>query len=241
MMNPSLSTLPGEYQHFFSFTLQLRVLVWVPAICLTLAFCLTFFKWVGLFPGGYTAYSQNAWQALLGNFSSDPVCEPVLKLEQKIDKQIRTSWWLLPYLLMLFPAVLLTWFGHIVTRYRLVDRLPGFIRQVWPYRTQVLVALTAGTLITLLLQSWAGFGLQNGLKRGVEEEFAPRLAAAEVSVDQEKVRVEMARELHNYHSDTTFWLRLTIYAHLLAVFSIALENWLVSRGEKPAPRLGMMW
>jgi hypothetical protein len=239
---PTTSKPPGEYENHFSFGIQHRIIVWVPAVCLTLAFFFSFFKWVGLFPGGYTAYSQNAWQALFANFSSDPVCEQVLKLEQTINKQIRTSWWLFPYLLALFPAVVLTWFGHVVTRYNLLDRLPPLIRQVWHLRTQVLVGLTAFTLAMLLLQTWADFGLANGLKRGVEAEFAPKLEAAAVnSVEEEKVRVEMAVALHNYHVNTTTWMRLTVWAHLIAVLAIAIENWLVTRGKKPIPRVGVMW
>jgi predicted Zn finger-like uncharacterized protein len=234
--------LPGEYERLFSFGIQHRVVVWVPAVCMTLAFFLTFFNWVGLFPGGRTAYSQNAWQAMAANFSSDPVCEQVLKMESTINAQIRTSWFLVLYLFALFPAVVLTWFGHVVTRYDLLKKMPYFVRDVWHLRTQVLVGLTAFTLALLLLQGWVGFGLTNGLKRGVEAEFAQRLEeAANNSVELEKVRVEMDVKLHNYHAETTFWLRLAYYAHLLAVLSIAVENWLVSRNGEPAPRVAVMW
>lgn len=237
-----VSKLPSEYQHLFSFGIQHRVVVWVPAVCMTLAFFLTFFNWVGLFPGGRTAYSQNAWQAMAANFSSDPVCEQVLKMESTINKQIRTSWFLVFYLLALFPAVVLTWFGHVVTRYGLLKKMPSLVREMWHLRTQVLVGLTAVTLALLLLQSWVGFGLTNGLKRGVEAEFGKRLEeAANNSVELEKVRVEMDVKLHNYHVETTFWLRLALYAHILAVLSIAIENWLVSRGDQPAPRVAVMW
>jgi hypothetical protein len=230
------------YKHVHSFPIKLTVLQWIPAICMTLAFFLTFFTWVGLFPGGYTAYSQNAWQALFGNFSSDSVCEPVLQLEKTINEQIRTSWWLFFYLLSLFPAVILTWAGQIVTRYQLESRLPQVIRQYWKYRTQILIGLAGFTLATLLLQTMVGFGLQNGLQRGVETEFAPELEQAKNnSVEEQKVRVRMAVAVHNYHTNTTFWLRLTIYAHLLAVLSIVIENLLVRKGEGPPPRVAVMW
>jgi hypothetical protein len=86
----------------------------------------------------------------------------------------------------------------------------------------------------------AGSGGVDGVYVG--DAAAAKLEAAAVnSVEEEKVRVEMAVALHNYHVNTTTWMRLTVWAHLIAVLAIAIENWLVTRGKKPIPRVGVMW
>ncbi len=79
------------------------------AICLTLALVLTFFKWTGSFPAGYAAYTQNAWQALFGTMSADPVSDKLFEMEATLKDRLASSWWLLPYLILLIPAVVLVW------------------------------------------------------------------------------------------------------------------------------------
>src|SRR5213079_261119 len=73
---PHLPAVDRELSGFgrvASFPLDPRVIRWVPAGALFLAFVLTFFPWNGLFPGGYSAYTQSAWGGLFANVSVDPV------------------------------------------------------------------------------------------------------------------------------------------------------------------------
>jgi hypothetical protein len=49
-----------------------RVLKWVPPVAVVVIFILQFWPWVGVYPGGVPAVTQNAWQAGFAGATTDP-------------------------------------------------------------------------------------------------------------------------------------------------------------------------
>src|SRR5262249_6017431 len=64
-------TSPASDHPFCSVSLHPFVIDWIPALCFVLILFLTLFPWVRYAPGGYTLYSQNAWQAAFNGGSED--------------------------------------------------------------------------------------------------------------------------------------------------------------------------
>src|SRR5262245_42985773 len=112
---PELPTLPqpdvemSGYSRMKSLALDPKILRWVPPGALTLAFFLTFLPWVGMYPAGYSAYTQNAWQCAFAGLSWDPVAESWMKASADLKDRLHWNTWLIPYLLLLFPALIIAW------------------------------------------------------------------------------------------------------------------------------------
>jgi len=240
-------TLP-DGTRFYSVRIAPQWIRWVPAVCLSLALLLTLFKWVGAFPAGYTVYSQNAWQALFATFSSDRVGEEkVFHKASAISDRTRPNMLLLLYLLILIAAILLALAIHFAAP----ERLPSTVRRVWHHRAQILTGLAVAALVVLLLQMAIGFGLSNAIHRLAADDFAaqaadathPARTAAEAKTPEEEkiVEIGIARELGQYHLGSTSWLDLALLAQVLAVAAIAIEHWLIRRGNRPVPRIGVAW
>ncbi len=68
---PSAPT-PEGYQRKYTIWFSPKVLQYVAPVALFLIFVLTFFPWVGVYPGGVADAWQNAWQATVGGYSIDP-------------------------------------------------------------------------------------------------------------------------------------------------------------------------
>lgn len=221
-------------------TLSPSKLGWLPVACFTLILVLTFFSWVGHYPGGFMAYAQSPWGALAGNFETNPFSDDVEHLEKPLKAIIGSNWLLLlPYLLALLAAVALGWADRAVTATH-VTGLPvplAFLQGVWPYRVGVLAALAVLTLTLLTLQVRVGFGLDTATRKMVAERFADALKAAETSAAEQKVLVKQGMELSQYAVQTTWWLTLAVALHVIAAVAALLRLWLARRGNKPLPRV----
>ena len=216
------------------------VLDWLPVACFTLILVLTFFSWVGLYPGGFKAYAQTPWAALAGVIDTNHFSEEVLQIETPLTKLLGSNWVvLLPYLLALLAAVALGWADRVVSAAHLT-RLPGplaFVEKVWPYRFTLLAGLAVGTLLLLLLQIRLGFGLETATRQLVANDFADALQAADNSSARQKVLVKQGMKLGQYELQTTVWLTLAVALHVTAVVAAGLRFWLYRRGTKPLPRV----
>ena len=220
-------------------TLSPSKLGWLPVTCFTLVLILTFFSWVGHYPGGFTAYSQSPWGALAGKFETNPFSDDVLHLEKPLNAAIGSNLLLLPYLLALLAAVALGWADRAVAATH-SPNLPvplAFLQGVWPYRVAVLAALAVLTLTLLALQVRVGFGLETATRRVVAEHHADALKAAETSAAEQKVLVKQGMELGQYAVQTTWFLTLAVALHAVAAAAALLRLWLARRGTKPLPRV----
>jgi len=202
-------------------------------------FLLTFFKWVGFYPAGYSAYTQNAWQALFADISVDPVSEKEFHKEKELNSALHASWWLLPYLLLLLVGLPLVWGDHILKASQL--KLPARLEGIWRHRHEWIAVCAGFTLFFLLIQFATGFGLTNALTGAVEEELKDQIEKAKTPEEVQRVEMQIAVRKAEFYPRTTFWLRLTILLHIVAVAGIAGETLLIRRGDRPPPRIGVMW
>jgi hypothetical protein len=227
------------FKRMVSLPLDPQVIRWIPAGALFLAFVLTFFSWNGLYPGGHSAYTQNAWQALFGVVSKDEVADDLLKMNDDLEKRAKSSLWLLPYLLLLFPAIVVAAAGPIVQLTKF--KLPEGVEKVWQFRPLALGAIAILLLLFLLAQWASGLGLQNAINTKVEEEFPDKKAAQNTPEKMQKWEIQIGMAKGAFQIKTTPWFRLTILLHLLAAAAVAAEAGLMLRGKKPPPRVAAMW
>jgi hypothetical protein len=231
--------MPEGYGHFHSLALRRDVCAWLLPACMTLIFLLSFFKWVGLYPAGYAAYTQNAWQALFGGLSVDPVSEKYLGLEKPIDDRLHGSLWLLPYLILVLFAFVLTWGERVAKMMRW--KVPPVLQAMGKMRPALLATCAGLTLLFLVIQCISGFSLEKAVNSIVEESFKTEREAAKTPEEIQNVDMKVATVKARYHYHTTTWLTLTIILHFLALGACISDTLLIHRGDKPPPRIGIMW
>jgi hypothetical protein len=227
------------YRKTISLPFDARVVGLVPAVAVFLVFLLTFFSWNGLYPGGYPAYTQSAWQSLAGGLSFDEVAEAELRLKDTLEQKVKTNWWLIPYLLLLFPALVLAAAGPVVDLAKI--KLPPAIEPYWQYRPAALAALLTVMFLFLLAQWASGFGLQQAIHEKVESDLAVAKEQANTPEKRQVYEMKVAMEAGKYHPKSTNWVRLAAIFHLIATAAAAAELGLALRGKKPPPRVAAMW
>jgi hypothetical protein len=230
---------PEGYTRLHTHALNHKVCEWIVPISFTLVFFLSFFKWFGFYPAGYSAYTQNAWQALFATMSVDPVSEKLFHKEKELEAALHPSWWLLPYLFLMLFGLALAWADHVVKALKL--RLPAAVERRWRYRPALLSACAGLTLFFLLIQCATGPGLERARPAIVEESTRKELEKARTPEEIQIAEMKIANETGGFRLITTFWLQLAIVCHFLAVAGIIGETVLIHRGDKPPPRVGVMW
>ncbi|MFO0825557.1 MAG: hypothetical protein U0792_20955 [Gemmataceae bacterium] len=68
-LTPAPTPQQASYTHAIGITISPRVIVWLPAVLLTIVFFSTFFRWTGSYLGGHPVYSQSPWQAVFASVS----------------------------------------------------------------------------------------------------------------------------------------------------------------------------
>lgn len=246
---PPVPSAPAGYTRSFALSLSPRVLAWIPAVCLSAIFILSFFPWVGSYVGGTSVYSQTAWRAAFGGQQSR-----VWQNVALADLMKRTAGWpgdvldrtpsdwllLLPYLLAVFVAVLIAWAERMMAdldRTRLPPRL-RWASGAWPYRIPIVAGLATLALLLLLIQLSRGFGLERAFEQTVSERFAAeRQANASSPQAQAAIDYKEKEELARYKLEHTTWLYLALILNILVVLAMVARSWLDRRGNKPPPRI----
>jgi hypothetical protein len=236
---PASSPDLSAYQKIRSVSFDPRVLRWVPPAALTLVFLLTFFPWNGMYPAGYPAYTQSAWQCMSAGLSWDEVAEAEMKLAEDLQKRAQTNWWLIPYLLLLFPALALAWAGPIVELAKV--KLPEQVERFWEYRWAALTALLAVMFLFLLVQWASGFSLQRAIHEKIEADYAVTKETAQTPEKRQVYAMTVDRAAGAYRIKTTPWLRLAVLSHLVALLAAGALLLLALRGHKPTPRVAALW
>ena len=232
------------YDRMASFPIAPRVVRWIPAGALFLAFILTMLPWDGLYPAGYPAFTQSPWHAVVASMSRDPVADDALrvgdvKVGDILDKKLHMNWWLFPYLALIFPTLLLAAAGPVVDLAKV--KLPASVEPLWHLRPVILGVLCLLLLLLLMAQWASGFGLQRAVNDWVEGEYAETKAAANTPEKLQRWEMQVAMKKGEYHVKTTPWLRLALLMHLIATAAVVTEAGLTLRGKKPPPRLAAMW
>lgn len=250
------TALPEGYTRRVQLHANEHLLQHVPLACLALVFVLQFFSWVGVYPGGVPAVTQNAWQAAFAGYSSDPDMKEKFRVitekdaadlneRKKVEyKEISnepgisllTLFYLVPFYL-----VTLAFAGFVAIQPRLSNvKLPPQLAQMLPWKWTILAALNGILLLFLGLQLALNFSLESSVKTWIENK-------PEVKYDKdaktEEVKVKTAL-LGNYvgqiHRTNTLYLVFLL--HVLATVSAGMVYWLERRGpNKPLPTLELRW
>lgn len=228
---------PQDYQHSAAVHLSPKVLPWIAPVCLLLVFFLQFFDWVGLYPGGVPAATQNAWQAAFGSITKDgDLPQKALQGEKgSPGASVLTIFYLLP----LFFLVLAVTVASVVID-MIPLKLPPVVEKLLPWRWGIVAAVNLILFLFLGLQVLLGFSLDShykewldkSMKRNTEEPLPTQKMK-----EREVARGEALEKLRH-----TFALRLVVLLHLVATVCAALLFWMHQRGtHRPLPKLELRW
>jgi hypothetical protein len=245
---PSPSAATG-YTRAFGFAISPEVVQWIAPACLVLSFLLTFFSWNGAYPGGYGVYTQGAWGALAGSFSTDPVGEKVLQLdpEKPLDKttarlrdQVHSNWLLLLYLPLIFVTAAL---AVLFTLYPMLNiNIPPNLEQYLPFRMGLITVLALLLFLMLGLQSLNGFGLENALAQRARSEVKVNMPDRPTDEEVKQFEIMEGTQLGKWNVRHTFALRLALLCNVVAAVAAAAMFAMNRHGtEKRWPRLDVSW
>ena len=237
---PSLSPLPTDgYRRTASLSINPRVLPWVAPVCLVLVFFLLFFNWVGIYPGGVPAVTQNSWQTAFDMDTRDPDVTPeVPALKEQNFKpgvSVLTIFYLLLFILLVLPVTIAS---VVIDHVHL--KLPPGVEKLLPWRWGIVAAANLILFLFLGLQAILGFSLESRYSEWVDKEAKADSKEAKNTVDRKKDEVRRGRYLEDLHR--TGWLYWVILLHLVAVVCSILMFWASQRGTtRPLPRMELRW
>jgi hypothetical protein len=244
--SPQTST--AGYQKVFTVTFNPRVLMFIPPIAVVLIFFLQFFSWLGVYPGGVPAITQNAWQAAFAGYSEDHDLEKEFRIApsekelkeppEKAAKDFRpgASPLSIFYLILFLPTLVVT-VGCLVLNYVHV-KLPKGVETLLPWRWGIVAAANLLLFLFLALQLLLGFSLENTVRDVYEASLANK-KDAKTTVDQKLEAARRGKALGDLHR--TGWLQLTVWLHLLAIVCAALVFWSGRHPSRPLPRIDVLW
>jgi hypothetical protein len=237
-----------------------RVLKWVPPIAVLLIFVLQFLPWVGVYPGGVPAITQNAWQAGFSGATVDndmkdlyPVIseEDVKKSsESRSEKSSRShvevptkpgvSVLTLFYLLPFFLVTLIVTLAVGVLPF-IKTPLPPQVGQLLPWRWVIVAGLNALLLLFLGLQLLLNFDVESKADAWIHNQPQANKDVSKLGTLEVKQRDAFIGERETW-IQRTIWLRLAVLLHILATAAAAIVYGIEKRGpSKPLPRLELMW
>jgi hypothetical protein len=213
---PPPPSAPGEYARTFTIWLSPRVVPWIVPGALLLVVLLLFAPWVQTQVSERVWFYQTGWGTGFG------------------------TWWGFAgtlYILLLLLATILA--ALAVTRTVMPLQFPPAVERVWPYRWVIVSGAVLFAFLLLLVELFAGFGLEAAVERGPEPakaESKPAEGSLEAALQGPK-EAEIARlTVHR-----TVWLRLAVFFHLVALAGVGLQYALEQRGSRPIPRIDVRW
>ena len=213
-----------------------RILQWLAPAALVLVFILQFFPWVGIYPGGVAAVTQNAWQAAFNSYTPDGDLDEVVKTEFEKEK-MGVSTLTIFYLLLFIPTLLITLACPLLTTFNV--KLPGALQGVFPWRWGIAAALNLFVLLFLALQLLAGFSIESIVKNSVEKQLEEQFKT-DKSTKAQKMK-ELSRGTSVGSLTRTWWLTLSVVLHLVALLSTAILSYVGHHPNRPTPRLALEW
>ena len=241
---PFTPAMPVGDAKEISVTISPKLIEWLPAICLALAFVLTFFNWTGSYPGGYRLFSQNAWTALFGEISINAVPADLEETERQLDRVTKSNWFLLLYLAMLVVTLFLTWTDRLLPDEIDPLKLPAPLfplTKIWPMRHGLLLVLCALLLGLFAIQYWKGLGLENAVQGLATAKYEEETKAADTELKKTAAKVKIGQEYAKFAIQTTTWYSISFWVHVVAVAAMFLRLRFKDRAGRPAPRLALRY
>jgi hypothetical protein len=228
---------PGGYRHAIPIWFSPRVLQWIVPVCLILVFLLTFFRWVGVYPGGVPLITQSAWQAAFNSYSADVDLEKAMGPGGPKGEGPGVSILLIFYVILMCIVLLLALSCMVINIMPKI--LPPGLDPIIRLRWLILGGVAMLTFLFLVLQLLIGFGLENKYKKDIDEQF--KATRENAKTDAEKKAVEVQAGMAKSALFRTVWLRLAFTLQLVALICVLLEIWVSRRGNKPLPKLELVW
>jgi len=235
---PKSSLPPEDYQRTLAVWFSPKVLPWMAPACLVLVFFLQLFDWDGLYPGGSPAVSGNAWAAAFGAYTVDGDLKNLVPYLQDEKSKPGVSVLTIFYLLLFFPTLIVTLASVVISMIQI--KLPPQVEKLLPWRWGIVAAINLVLFFFLGLQLLLGFSLDSQYKEWVDKET--KRLTKENPTTQERKTVEARRGELLEVPRHTFWLRLVVLLHLVAVLCAILMFWINQRGtHRPLPKLELRW
>jgi hypothetical protein len=233
---PDTAKIAGLGAPWLRLTLRRDVAHWLAPAALVVVFVLTFFTWVAIAPNGNRIYTQNAWQAAGGGFSTDLGGEAVMVAETDLRANSHWNPWLMFFLILLIPTVPLAIADRVLARNPAM--IPEVIRPAWPYRQLIIAGLCAVLLLFLIAPLTFGFGLESAVAEAAEKAVVLPPSTAEPTT-KEKAERDVKRDLFiaRFGLHRTGWLYLALAAQAIALAGAGLSRWLDRHPDAPDPRV----
>lgn len=221
-----------------------KLLDWLPVIGLTAIFVLTFFTWVGSYPGGHRLFAQNAWDGLGRYFTPNNVPADLEDVEKKLEKEMPTTWLMLPYLALLVATLFLAVADRVLPHEVNPLTLPGpliALTRIWPMRHGLLMVGCLALLGLFLIQGWKGFGLDNALQGFATAKYEDEAKAADTDLKKTAAKVRTGQEYARFAVHTTTGYALAFWLHVIVALAMFLHVRSPGRAGRPAPRLALRY
>jgi len=233
----------GPLRHH-GFTLDPRVLPWLPVFCLALCLVLSFFPWVGAYPGGYRVFSQTPWEAGVGGLTPVPTAVPQSLQQAEPELKRLTDWnpFMLLYDILLVLALILAVLERVFQTAPTVAGLPGplaWLPGVWPYRFAVLLGLTGLLLFLVVFQAWRGFGLETAVQQYATSLHAEEVEKAGTIAQKQVAQIAIGMDAARFAVQPATVRDIAVAAHIVALLGVLSHLWLARRGGRPVPRIAI--
>jgi hypothetical protein len=240
----------GDYEHSRYLEVRPEILQWVAVGALVGAFIMqALFPMVGMYPGGYDAYTQGIPRAVIGGFSVNPDWEKMPAANDKVpalilDKNTSLGFSapMLFYFFPIFPlALLLTIAAAVLGMPNLRFKLPDAVDKIKPYRWAIAAGLTLVAFLLLTINVVFGFSLETKVKTEIANSEWLKGQKGRASEGDKLVAMAEGSLLGAQCLQRTVWLQISYLLILLAVIVSGLLAWVDWRGPRPFPRFELRW
>jgi hypothetical protein len=144
------------------------------------------------------------------------------------------------YLLTFLPVLALV--IAVILASQLQVKLPPAVLPYWSWRYLVVAGATLIPLFFLLLQSLAGFPLEDKLKGLAVNKYESERKTAKTDDDIKRLDIEEGMELGKVCLHRTLARSLVVLLQLVAPIGALLAFWVERRGTgRPLPRFEALW
>jgi hypothetical protein len=183
--------------------------------------------------------SGNAWSAAFGAYTPDADLKKevpfIVDDTQKPGWSLLTLFYLLLFCFLVLPVTIAS-----VALPMIHLKLPPQVEKLMPWRWGIVAALNLILFLFLGLQVLLGFSLDSHYRDWVNQEMKKEVKENPNTEERKTMDAHRGELLDMLRY--TFWLRLVVLLHLVAILSSALMFWINQRGaHRPLPKFELRW